>query len=69
MAVPKRKQTPSKSKMRRQQHDKVVPVQLIPCDHCSAPTLPHRACSACGFYKGRKVIAQKVDAAAEPTES
>lgn len=68
MAVPKRKQTPSKSKMRRQQHDKVVPVQLVPCDHCSAPALPHRACSACGYYKGRKIIAQKVDAAAEPTE-
>jgi len=54
--------------MRRANHDKVTPVQLIPCDHCSAPTLPHRACSSCGYYKGRKVIAQKVDAPTEPTE-
>ncbi len=68
MAVPKRKTTPSKRNMRRANHDKVTPVQLIPCDHCSAPTLPHRACSSCGYYKGRKVIAQKVDAPTEPTE-
>jgi large subunit ribosomal protein L32 len=68
MAVPKRKTTPSKRNMRRANHDKVTPVQLIACDHCSAPTLPHRACSSCGYYKGRKVVAKKVEAAG-PSES
>jgi large subunit ribosomal protein L32 len=45
--------------MRRHQHDKVVPVQLIACDRCGEATLPHRACASCGFYKGRKVVAAK----------
>jgi large subunit ribosomal protein L32 len=54
VAVPKRKTTSSKSKMRRAQHDKVTPVQLISCEKCGEATLPHRACAACGHYKGRK---------------
>ncbi len=61
MAVPKRKTTPSKRDMRRANHDKVVPVQLAPCANCNEPSLPHRACPACGFYKGRKVKALKVE--------
>jgi large subunit ribosomal protein L32 len=48
--------------MRRQQHDKVTPVQLAACPNCGEATLPHRACGACGFYKGRK--AKPVKAAA-----
>ena len=62
MAVPKRKTTPSKRDMRRSQHDKVTPVQLIGCEKCGEPTLPHRACGACGYYKGRKVKAAKTTA-------
>lgn len=62
MAVPKRKTTPSKRDMRRQQHDKVTPVQLAACPNCGEAALPHRACGACGFYKGRK--AKPVKAAA-----
>ena len=59
MAVPKRKKTPSKRDMRRSQHDKVTPVQLASCEKCGEPTLPHRACGACGHYKGRRVKAVK----------
>lgn len=59
MAVPKRKTTPSKRNMRRANHDKVTPVQLAACANCGEPSLPHRACAACGFYKGRKVKAVK----------
>lgn len=62
MAVPKRKTTPSKRNMRRANHDKVTPVQLIKCEHCGEATLPHRACAACGFYKGRKIKANKAAA-------
>ena len=59
MAVPKRKTTASKRDMRRANHDKVTPVQLVKCENCGEAALPHRACSACGFYKGRKVKATK----------
>lgn len=59
MAVPKRKTTPMKRDMRRAQHDKVTPVTLVPCPNCAAPSLPHRACGACGFYKGRKAVPSK----------
>jgi large subunit ribosomal protein L32 len=62
VAVPKRKTTPSKRNMRRANHDKVTPVQLVSCEHCGEAALPHRACAACGFYKGRKVKATKVAA-------
>ncbi|MBO5990751.1 MAG: 50S ribosomal protein L32, partial [Lentisphaeria bacterium] len=24
--------------------------------NCSAPLMPHRACSACGFYNGKQVL-------------
>lgn len=54
MAVPKRKKTPPKRDMRRAQHDKVTPVQLVSCENCGEAKLPHRACPACGHYKGRK---------------
>ncbi len=60
MAVPKRRTTASKRDMRRAQHDKVTPVQLVQCEHCNEAMLPHRACPACGYYKGRKVVAKKV---------
>jgi large subunit ribosomal protein L32 len=62
VAVPKRKTTASKRDMRRQQHDKVTPVQLVKCEHCGEAALPHRACGACGHYKGRKVKAVKAPA-------
>jgi len=59
VAVPKRKTTPSKRDMRRANHDKVTPVQVVACPNCGEAALPHRACGACGFYKGRKAKAVK----------
>jgi len=58
VAVPKRKTTPSKRDMRRAQNTKIIPVQYINCANCREVALPHRACGACGFYKGRLVIAK-----------
>jgi large subunit ribosomal protein L32 len=43
--------------MRRANHDKVTPVQLIACANCGEPVTPHRACGSCGHYKGREVKA------------
>lgn len=31
-------------------------VQTNLCTACGAPVLPHRACEACGIYKGKPVI-------------
>jgi large subunit ribosomal protein L32 len=59
VAVPKRRTTPSKRDMRRANHDKVTPVQLIACANCGEAALPHRACGACGHYKGRKAKVTK----------
>jgi large subunit ribosomal protein L32 len=43
---------------RRAANNKIkTPVQVNKCAKCSEPVLPHRACSACGHYKGREVIA------------
>ena len=55
MAVPKRRTTRSKRNMRRANHDKVIVPQLIACANCGEPSVPHRVCASCGFYKGKKV--------------
>ena len=55
MAVPKRRTSRMKRKMRRAHHDKVSAPNLIPCPSCGDVMAPHRACPSCGQYKGRKV--------------
>lgn len=57
MAVPKRRTTRMKRDMRRANHDKVEPVQLVACPNCGDMMIPHRVCGACGHYKGRAVKA------------
>ncbi|MBI2013233.1 MAG: 50S ribosomal protein L32 [Candidatus Colwellbacteria bacterium] len=45
----------SKSKVgRRRSHLARTPLSLMPCPKCKAPTMPHKACPNCGFYKERK---------------
>lgn len=61
MPVPKRRTTSSKRDMRRANHDKIVPPNLVPCSNCSAPSVPHRVCSACGHYAGRVVLKKDAD--------
>ena len=55
MAVPKRRTSPSKRRMRRAANDKIVVPNLSPCPKCSEPMVPHRVCPSCGYYKGRKI--------------
>ena len=57
MAVPKQKQSHSRTNKRRSQH-KITPPGLHACPQCHGPKLPHRVCPSCGFYKGREVVAQ-----------
>jgi large subunit ribosomal protein L32 len=59
MAVPKRKQSKSRSAIRRAQVMKRPVPNVVPCPRCSEPRLSHRACAACGYYKDRLVVEPK----------
>ena len=61
MAVPKRRTSPMKRDQRRANHDKVTAPNVIPCPNCGDVMRPHRACSSCGYYKGRQVIEGKAE--------
>jgi len=54
MAVPKRKTSVSKRKMRRSHHA-IVPAGMSECPECGEMMRPHHACPHCGTYKGRDV--------------
>ncbi len=55
MAVPKRKKSKSRIRMRRHAH-KVALTETAKCANCGEAHLPHRLCPACGYYKGRQVV-------------
>jgi len=56
MAVPKRKQSKSRTAIRRAQVMKQPTPQTKPCPKCGAAMLSHRACRECGHYRDRLVI-------------
>jgi len=60
MAVPKRKTSVSKRKMRRSHHA-IVPAGMSECPECGEMMRPHHACPHCGTYKGRAVKATAED--------
>ncbi len=55
MAVPKRRQSNSKTGKRRS-HDHKQPKQTMSCPQCSTPVPSHTVCPKCGHYMGRKVV-------------
>lgn len=55
MAVPKRKTSKMKKRMRKAAN-RYKGVQANSCKACGAPLMPHRACESCGEYKGKKVL-------------
>ncbi|MFP3983687.1 MAG: 50S ribosomal protein L32 [Desulfurivibrionaceae bacterium] len=55
MALPKRRHSHSRTRKRRA-HDGLTKPNVVKCDQCGEPKLPHRLCSDCGSYKGRTVI-------------
>ena len=58
MPVPKRKT--SRSRRDKRQSCKFIRPQIVAqCKNCSEATLPHKVCSSCGFYKGRKIMTTK----------
>ncbi len=56
MAVPQRKKSKAKRNSRRAQHDKITLPGVSICLNCGADYLGHRACSECGWYRGRVAV-------------
>jgi large subunit ribosomal protein L32 len=56
MAVPKKKQSHSRTAKRRAQH-KIGTPAVNSCPQCHSPRRPHRVCPVCGTYAGREVVA------------
>ena len=67
MAVPKRRTSKTKKRMRRT-HLKIVAKSTVSCPNCGEVIQPHRACTKCGFYKGKNVL-NKEEKAEEKVES
>ena len=55
MAVPKRKQSNSRTGKRRSHHG-LKPKQLQACPKCSTPLPTHVVCPTCGQYMGRAMV-------------
>jgi len=55
MAVPFRRTSKTKKRMRRTHLKKTAPM-TVNCPNCGEPLKPHRACTKCGYYKGKEVI-------------
>ena len=60
MAVPKQKQSHSRTTKRRSQH-KITAPSINACPQCRQPRRPHRVCPHCGFYGGREVVRPRHD--------
>ncbi len=55
MAVPFRRTSKTKKRMRRTHLKKEAPT-VTTCPKCGASIKPHRACPKCGNYKGENVL-------------
>ncbi len=56
MAVPKRRKTRSKARMRRAQNWRLEAPTFASCPQCHHPKQPHRVCPNCGYYAGRQAV-------------
>lgn len=54
-ALPARRVSKTAKRMRRTHLKKNAPT-VSKCTNCGEPVAPHRACSKCGFYKGKEAI-------------
>lgn len=55
MAVPKKRISRTRRDKRRT-HQKAPKVNFVYCPECNQPTMPHKICPSCGFYKDRVVV-------------
>jgi large subunit ribosomal protein L32 len=56
MAVPKKRKSQSKVRMRRAANWKLSAPARSNCPKCASAKLPHTVCPVCGWYKGRQAI-------------
>ena len=54
-AVPFRRTSKTKKRMRRTHLAKTART-VLSCPNCGEPIQAHRACTKCGFYKGKNVL-------------
>lgn len=55
MAVPFRRTSKTKKRMRRTHLKKDAPT-VISCPNCKALIQPHRVCPSCGYYKKKETV-------------
>ena len=59
MAVPKRKTSKAKRDSRRAPNMRMTQPGLSECTQCHSKKLPHTVCPVCGYYNGRKIVADE----------
>ena len=65
MAVPRNRHSTARTRAGKAHHAKSKK-HLRTCSKCDSPTLPHRACAACGHYgEGRSYTAREEVSVAE----
>ncbi len=67
MAVPQNKIGKTRKRKRRT-HFKIQAPTMAVCPNCGELTLSHQVCKKCGYYKGKLVVAPKLEKE-EPAES
>ena len=60
MAVAQRRTSKTKKRMRRTHLKKEVGA-ITACPKCGEALRPHRACTKCGYYKGKEVLKVEED--------
>jgi len=55
VGVPKKRTSSMRRNRRRAANFKLKPLNVVKCPRCKEPVLPHRACPACGTYKGEQI--------------
>jgi large subunit ribosomal protein L32 len=58
MALPKRRHSRMRGRKRRT-HWKLTAPNVVDCQQCHQPKMPHHICPQCGYYKGELIITPK----------
>ena len=56
MAVPTGKTSHKRKSTRRSANYTIEAPALTTCPNCGALTASHKACTTCGYYRGRQVV-------------
>ncbi len=68
MPVPKRKRSRAR-RDKRFANKGMKERSVASCANCTEAIVSHQACKSCGHYKGRKVLATKIDRAVKRAET